>query len=91
MNTTELYNIRLDTGATRDTALITSVIQALSKSAKGVWSSSVENLPAATFKFVRKALLNQLPTALNLVRWAKSSDSMCPLCIQESLSHVLQV
>jgi len=72
-------------------ALITSVIQAPSRSAICVWSSSVENLPAVTFKLIRKALLNQLPAASNLVRWVKFRDYNCPLCMHENTNkkHVL--
>jgi len=60
------------------------------KPAMSVCSSSVGNLPAATFKFVSKPLLNQLPTAVNLVCCAKSSDSKCPLCFKtQSNKHAL--
>ena len=42
------------------------------------------------FKFVRKALQQQLPTAANLHRWGKTTDPSCPLCQQcQTNKHVL--
>ena len=40
----------------------------------------VESRAAPLFKFARKALQQQLPTAANLHRWGKKSDPGCPLC-----------
>jgi len=71
-------------------ALITSVVQTLSILAISLWSSSVENLLAATFKFVRKTQLNTLPNASNLVHLTKSNDYKCPLCMKIQIdNHVL--
>jgi len=57
--------------------LITSVIQALSRSAIGVCSSSVKNLPTATFKFVSKALLNQVAYLLPQISFS-GQNSVIP-------------
>ena len=49
------------------------------------WESS-----GVLFDFVRKALLNQLPTKANLMRWGRSTSNLCPLCnAVQSNKHVL--
>ena len=48
------------------------------------------NTGGTLFKFVRKAIQQQLRTASNLTRWGKSSDPKCPLCQQiQTNKHVL--
>src|SRR6218665_398654 len=37
-------------------------------------------MPEPVYNFERKALQQQLPTAANLARWKKTSDSSCQLC-----------
>ena len=51
----------------------------------------MDKLATPIFNFVRKAIVQQLPTAANLVRWGKSVDPLCPLCQNSSQSnkHVL--
>ena len=54
------------------------------------WTWNLEKLAAPLFKFVRKALQQQLPTAANLHRWGKTTDPSCPLCQQyQTNKHVL--
>jgi zinc-binding in reverse transcriptase len=70
--------------------LISAVSVALSKSAINKWSAQINKLSASLFKFVRKALQQQLPTAGNLKRWGKTMDPLCPLCAKiQTNKHVL--
>ena len=50
-------------------ALIRSVTDSLSKASIKKWSSQLSNVATPVFRFVCKALQQQLPTATNLVRW----------------------
>ena len=44
---------------------------------------------ASIYCFVRKALIQQLPTMSNLLRWGKSTCNLCPLCQQvQTNKHV---
>ena len=71
-------------------ALITAITDSVSKTAINKWSSQCLTLAAPLFKFVRKALLQQLPTASNLHRWGKSLNPTCLLCNKkQSNKHVL--
>ena len=71
-------------------ALLTNVSASLTKTSIKRWSTRVATLAAPLFKFVRKAIQQQLPTAKNLKRWGKTSDSSCPLCTREQTNkHVL--
>ena len=56
---------------------VTSVIV---KSNIVLWSDTVEYLSAVLYNFARKAMLQVLPTASNLVRWGRMRDASCPLC-----------
>ena len=54
------------------------------------WSKCTTTLPEILYKFVRKALIQQLPTNANLFRWKKSSNALCPLCnFSQTNKHVL--
>ena len=55
-----------------------------------MWTRVNENITGFLFNFVRKALQSQLPTKANLMRWGRSSSSLCPLCnAVQSNKHVL--
>ena len=69
---------------------ITAVIDNVCKKQITLWSKYLETVPSQLFIFVRKAIVNQLPTRANLKRWGKTTDSLCPLCGHEqSNKHVL--
>ena len=70
---------------------ISSITENLSKTAISRWTRELDKLAAPLFNFVRKALVQQLPTATNLVRWGKSQDPLCLLCKNASQTnkHVL--
>lgn len=54
------------------------------------WSRITEKLPEVLYKFVRKYIIQQLPTNTNLVRWGKTSNALCPLCnARQTNKHVL--
>ena len=54
------------------------------------WSNFLDKLPETFFKFVRKALQQQLPTAANLFRWGKILSNRCSLCNEiQTNKHVL--
>ena len=44
------------------------------------WENARDKHAGPIFNFTRKAIIQQLPTATNLVRWGKSTDPLCPLC-----------
>ena len=69
---------------------ILSAIESFDDRAKLKWSSIVNFLPEHLYRFVRKALLQQLATASNLHRWGKTQSPKCRLCgaIQTN-KHVL--
>ena len=70
--------------------IINFITQTLSKTTIAWWASEIEKLPAPLFKFVKKAMQQQLPTASNLVRWGKTQDVRCPLCQEKQTNkHVL--
>ena len=71
--------------------IISSISENLTKSAISRWTRELDKLATPIFNFVRKAIVQQLPTAANLVRWGKSVDPLCPLCQNSSQSnkHVL--
>jgi len=69
---------------------LTVMLQCLSKDTIRNWSSHLTSLPGPLFKFARKALQQQLPTAANLNRWGKSTSPLCPLCTAvQTNKHVL--
>ena len=54
------------------------------------WKQSLDLVPAHVFNFVRKAMINQLPTLKNLKLWGCSATDACPKCgLCESNKHVL--
>ncbi len=54
------------------------------------WSNFTATLPESIFKFVRKALQNQLATASNMKRWGRSVNNLCTLCkTVQTNKHVL--
>ena len=54
--------------------------EAISKKDISVWSNTINEGASLLHNFARKALLQVLPTASNLVRWKRSNDPTCPLC-----------
>src|SRR6218665_850173 len=56
------------------------VTEAVTRKAITLWSNTVNELTASSFKFVRKAFQQLLPTAANLVRWKRITDPVCHLC-----------
>ena len=72
-------------------AMITAVSEsAIGKGAIKRWSAQISKLPAPLFKFVRKAIVQQLATSTNLVRWGKTHNPLCPLCLKpQTNKHVL--
>ena len=70
--------------------IITAISESFNKSVIMRWSKEMETLAEPLYKFIRKAIQQQLPTASNLTRWGKSSDPKCPLCQQiQTNKHVL--
>ena len=70
--------------------LIAAINTELNRSDINKWTWNLEKFAAPLFKFVRKALQQQLPTAANLHRWGKTTDPSCPLCQQcQTNKHVL--
>lgn len=54
------------------------------------WSTAIRDLPDEQFKFIMNAIVDTLPTRVNLHRWKRSQVNHCPLCGQpQSLGHVL--
>ena len=69
---------------------ILSAIESFDHRAKLKWSSIVKSLPEHLYRFVRKALLQQLATVPNLYRWGKTQSPNCRLCgAIQSNKHVL--
>ena len=56
------------------------VIDAVQSKNIELWVTTLENSSSLLFNFARKAMLQVLPTASNLVRWRRSLDPTCPLC-----------
>ena len=68
------------------------ITEFISKSGIGQWSRIVEALPDFLFRFVKKALQQQLPTASNLARWKRIASPNCILCgksIPQTNKHIL--
>ena len=54
------------------------------------WSNFSLSLPDSTFKFLRKALQQQLATAANMQRWHRTGSNLCSLCQSvQTNKHVL--
>ena len=71
-------------------ALLKSLSASLGASIIKKWTCHVSTMTSLMFKFVRKAIQQQLPTAANLKRWGKQADPSCPLCNNIQLNkHVL--
>ena len=70
---------------------ITNAInEAFAKSTVTKWMKEIEKIAPPLYKFVRKALEQQLLTASNLVRWGKSEDPLYSLCQKiQSNKHVM--
>ena len=69
---------------------VTAIQEIVSKSKINAWSKSIQLLPAVLFCFVRKGLIQQLPTMSNLCGWGKVTSPACPLCGQiQTNKHVL--
>ena len=56
------------------------VSETISKKNINSWNNTMDNLPESIFKFARKALQQQLPTAANLARWKRIFNPNCGLC-----------
>jgi len=70
--------------------LFTSLSASLSVSSIKKWSGHIATMTSTIFKFVLKAIQQQLPTAANLKRWGKQFDPSCPLCKHiQTNKHVL--
>ena len=55
-----------------------------------IWKQSIDLLPEHIFSFVRRAMMNQLPTLMNLKMWGCSPTDLCPRCgLCQSNKHVL--
>ena len=55
-----------------------------------LWKQAMDFLPDHVFNFVRKAMMNQLPTLHNLKLWNCSSTNLCPKCgLDQTNKHVL--
>ena len=59
---------------------VTSTVENIPKKNITAWSQTLSNRAAPIFTFARKALINQLPTNANLVRWKRSLNPNCLLC-----------
>ena len=55
------------------------------------WTKVLDELVTPLYNFARKAIIQQLPTAANLVRWGRSQDPLCSLCqnFSQTNKHVL--
>ena len=67
-----------------------TIKESFSKSDISNWSSQINSLPTHLFIFIRKAFLQQLPTAANLQKWKKLAMDNCLLCgSRQTNKHVL--
>ena len=57
------------------------ITECISKSGIGQWLRIVEALPDFLFRFVKKALPQQLPTASNLARWKRIANPNCTYAV----------
>ena len=62
--------------------------EAISKNNVSLWSNTTTTLPTALFNFMRKAIIQCLPTASNLVRWKRSTDPTCCLCSAQKQTNM---
>src|SRR6218665_2333805 len=56
-----------------------TVVESVKKANIITWSNTLTIMPEPVYNFARKAMQQQLPTAANLARWKKTSDSSCQL------------
>jgi hypothetical protein len=69
---------------------ISSISSVLGRQEIKRWSNFSLSLPDNTFKFVRKALQNQLATASNMKLWHRIPNNLCTLCkCVQTNKHVL--
>jgi hypothetical protein len=69
---------------------ISQLTSSLGQKEFGRWHNVLSKLSDSLYKFVRKAIQNQLPTNNNLKRWGRSPTNLCPLCNNiQSNKHVL--
>jgi uncharacterized Rmd1/YagE family protein len=69
---------------------VSAIVETLSSSSITRWSSFINTLTSPLTCFVIKALLQQLPTFVNLQRWHRVSTNLCPLCQKpQTNKHVL--
>jgi hypothetical protein len=69
---------------------ISSINSVLGRQEVKRWSNFALSLPDNTFKFVRKALQNQLATASNMKLWHRIPNNLCTLCkCVQTNKHVL--
>jgi len=57
-----------------------TIVETVSKENISIWSMSIEHTSAVLHNFARKAMLQMLPAASNLVRWKRLTDPSCSLC-----------
>ena len=70
--------------------LVSSINSCLSSQEISRWSKYTLTLLESSFKFVRKALQQQLATAANMKRWGRSAANLCTLCSAvQTNKHVL--
>ena len=56
------------------------------------WKSHIYDLRAGTLKFLVNAVIDTLPTAVNLKRWKKTSSDKCKLCKgRQTTAHCLNI
>ena len=71
-------------------ASVAVITQIIPSARIGLWTKILKTLPSVIFCFVRKSLMQQLPTMSCLKRWGKQQSGACPLCHQEQTNkHVL--
>ena len=59
---------------------VTLIVNTIPKKNITAWSQTLSSRAAPILNFARKALINQLPTNANLVRWKRSLNPNCLLC-----------
>ena len=71
--------------------IIASINEHLCGSEISRWTKVLDKLATPLYNFARKAIIQQLPTAANLVRWGRSQDPLCSLCrnFSQTNKHVL--
>ena len=57
-----------------------------------IWKSQMYDMKKGTLKFLLNSCIDTLPTAVNLVRWKKSSSDKCKLCKgRQTTAHCLNI